>query len=91
MRSGQHATTDTPLHESKGTDMKHLVQLMMFAACLSESEARNCLRDYRAGHKFSGEAVNHYGGTYAVVFRAVELRTNYPLRKMLRETGYAPK
>lgn len=70
--------------------MKHLTQLMMFAACLSESEARVCIANYRAGLNFAGEAVNHYGGTRAVIFSAVELRTNYLLRDILRKTRYEP-
>jgi hypothetical protein len=53
-----------------------LLANMRWAAMLSNGEALACLRDYRAGDKYSGEAVNHYGGTVAVVKAAASLRTN---------------
>ncbi len=57
-----------------------LIRLMCFAACLSTSEASACIRDYVDGHLYSGEAVNHYGGTRAVLERAAKLRTNRAVR-----------
>jgi hypothetical protein len=64
--------------------LTRLESLMMFAACLSRTEAQGCIRDYRAGLAYSGEAVNHYGGTRAVIERAIQLRTNYTLRELLK-------
>ena len=65
--------------------MKHyrLVRLMQFVACLSPGEAQACIRDYRAGFEYSSEAVNHFGGTRAVIMAAVRLRTNYAVRSWL--------
>lgn len=60
-----------------------LIRLMTFAACLSKSEASACIRDFVDGRAYSGEAVDHFGGTDVVIHRAVQLRTNYPLRAML--------
>jgi hypothetical protein len=61
-----------------------LIRLMQFAACLSLGEASACIRDYVNGYEYSSEAVNAYGGASQVIERAVQLRTNYPLRTMLR-------
>lgn len=61
-----------------------LIRLMQWSALLSTYEAIACLRDYRLGIEYSSEAVNHYGGTTAVVKRALQLRTNYQVRDMLR-------
>jgi hypothetical protein len=47
-----------------------LLRAMQWTASLSSGEAEACLRDYWAGLAFSGEAVNHYGGTRAVIERA---------------------
>lgn len=44
-----------------------LLRAMKWVACLSQGEATACLRDYREGRPFSGEAVNEYGGTEAVI------------------------
>jgi hypothetical protein len=35
----------------------------MYVACLSESEAIACIRDYKSDHAYSSEAVNAFGGT----------------------------
>ena len=61
-----------------------LESLMIFAACLSRSEAQACIRDYRAGFEYSSEAVNHYGGATAVIKRAAQLRTNEYVRGIMR-------
>lgn len=49
------------------TRYARLLWAMQWVACLSHGEARACLRDYRDGFPFSGEAVNHFGGTVAVL------------------------
>lgn len=54
-----------------------LVKAMQWAACLSEGEANACIRDHKAGFPFSGEAVNHYGGTRAVLERAASARVRH--------------
>jgi hypothetical protein len=76
----------------EGTEMQNgkrplvrLESLMMFAAVLSRSEARYAIRDYRAGHDFSGEAVNHYGGIREVLKRALAYRSNETVRGYCRE------
>lgn len=66
-----------------------IIRLMQFAACLSTSEAAGCIRDYVDGSQYSGEAVNHYGGTHAVMASAMRLRTRYDVRAMLAST-YRP-
>lgn len=60
-----------------------LVRLMQFAACLSATEACAAIRDYVDGNEYSSEAVAHYGGSTLVVQRAVQLRTNYNVRRMV--------
>jgi hypothetical protein len=52
----------------------HVQRLVKWVGILSDGEADACIRDYRAGLPFSGEAVNHFGGTKAVVNRAVAMR-----------------
>jgi len=47
---------------------------MQTAACLSRGEAISCLRFYMRGDKWAGEAVNHFGGTRAVITRAIQIR-----------------
>ena len=54
-----------------------LIWCLMWAACLSEGEASACIRDYRAGLAYSGEAVNHYGGTKAALRRASRARVRH--------------
>jgi len=51
-----------------------LRKLVQWVAILSTGEADACIRDYRAGYDYSGEAVNHFGGTRAVITRAVAMR-----------------
>ena len=66
-----------------------LERLMMFAACLSRGESHACIRDFKAGRAYSGEAVNHYGGTRAVMDAALRLRTNYAVRALDRGDWWA--
>lgn len=61
-----------------------IIRLMQFAACLSRGEASACIRDFKAGRAYSGEAVNHYGGTRAVIDAVLRLRTNYTVRSFDR-------
>ena len=51
-----------------------LIRAMKWVAILSTSEAEACLRDYNEGRDYSGEAVNHFGGTKAVIQRAWDVR-----------------
>jgi hypothetical protein len=51
-----------------------LLRAMKWVAVLSDGEAESCLRDYKAGLAYSGEAVNHFGGTRAVIERAIACR-----------------
>jgi hypothetical protein len=55
--------------------LPRLQKLVSWVAILSSGEADACIRDYRAGYPYSGEAVNHFGGTHAVIERAVKMRT----------------
>lgn len=47
-----------------------LIRAACNAAILCTTEAIACIRDYAAGMPTSGEAVNHFGGTRAVLSRA---------------------
>lgn len=51
-----------------------LIRAMQFVACLTKGEAGCAIRDYRAGSLYSGEAVNHFGGTSVVIARAIVQR-----------------
>jgi hypothetical protein len=51
-----------------------LLRAMKWVAVLSDGEALACLRDYKAGLAYSGEAVNHFGGTKKVIERAIACR-----------------
>ena len=53
---------------------RRLLRCMQYVAVLSDSEAKCAVRDWRAGYIYSGEAVNHYGGTLRVIKRAIESR-----------------
>lgn len=66
------------------TRYRRFIRLMQWAACLSEGEAACCIRDYRNGLEYSGEAVNHFGGTRAVILGAARLRASYSLRRALQ-------
>lgn len=52
------------------TRYPRLLRAMRWVACLSDSEAVNCIATYTAGHDYAGEAVHHYGGPRAVLERA---------------------
>jgi len=52
------------------------IKAMQKAACLSTYEAAAAIRDYKRGDKYSGEAVNHFGGIRAVLFWAWKRRHN---------------
>lgn len=51
-----------------------LVKCMQWVAILSSYEAGCCIRDFKDGYDFSGEAVNHFGGPRAVITRAIASR-----------------
>ena len=55
---------------------RRLIRAMKWVAILSESEAAACIRDHRDGLAYSGEAVNHFGGTRAVILAAWKARGN---------------
>lgn len=44
-----------------------LVHAMRWVAELSGTEAAACIRDLKARHRWSGDAVDRYGGTHKVV------------------------
>lgn len=52
-----------------------LLRLVKWVGILSDGEAEACVRDYREGRVYSGEAVNHFGGTRRLIERAVKFRT----------------
>ncbi len=51
-----------------------LISAMRWVALLTPNEAGACLRDYRDGLHWSGEAVDHFGGTRRVIERAIKSR-----------------
>jgi hypothetical protein len=70
-----------PRHEDDMKNIRNLIaryprllRAMKWVAVLSDGEAEACLRDYKAGLDYSGEAVNHFGGTKAVIERAIATR-----------------
>jgi hypothetical protein len=44
-----------------------LARLVAWTGILSSGEAGCAIRDFRDGYNFSGEAVNHFGGTRAII------------------------
>lgn len=60
-----------------------LVFAMRWASTLCETEAAAAIRDYRSGLEWSGEAVNHFGGTRAVLHAAITARHRARLMKRL--------
>jgi hypothetical protein len=46
---------------------RRLVRAMQSVAGLSSAEAAACIRDLKAGRRWSGETVDRYGGTRKVV------------------------
>ncbi len=51
-----------------------LVRAMQGIAMLNGIEAAACIRDLKAGRRWSGEAVNRYGGTHKVATEAWKYR-----------------
>jgi hypothetical protein len=51
-----------------------LVRAMRGIAMLNGMEAAACIRDLKAGRRWSGEAVNRYGGTHKVAADACKYR-----------------
>jgi hypothetical protein len=51
-----------------------LVRAMQGIATLSGIEAAACIRDLKAGRRWSVEAVNRYGGTHRVATQAWKYR-----------------
>ena len=62
------------MHQDINQRYPRLLAAMQWVAILSPGEAACCIRDYKAGRDWSGEAVNHFGGTRAVLQRAWETR-----------------
>jgi hypothetical protein len=58
-----------------------LVRAIERIAILNGIEAAACIRDLKAGHRWSGQAVNHYGGTHKVVADA------WKSRRVARQIG----
>lgn len=73
-RGIQNARWQMHLNTHYGDRFPRLIRAMQFAAVLSRGEAISCIRDYLRGDKWSGEAVNHYGGTLAVIRAAIRVR-----------------
>jgi hypothetical protein len=63
-----------------------LVRAMQWVAGLNRAEAAACIRDLKAGHRWSGEAVDQYGGTRKVVADAWTYRK---AARMLE--GFSPR
>jgi len=51
-----------------------LVRAMRGIAGLNGMEAAKCIRDFKAGRRWSSEAVNRYGGTHRVTTDAWKCR-----------------
>ena len=62
-----------------------LVRAMWSVAALDGAEAATCIRDLKAGHHWSGRAVNRYGGTQKVAIGAWRYRNS--ARSTLEITG----
>lgn len=56
------------------TNYPRLVRAMQRVAMLSGIEAASCIRDLKAGHRWSSAAVNAYGGTRKVLVDAWKYR-----------------
>jgi hypothetical protein len=55
-----------------------LVRSMRRLAILDEMTAASCIRDLKAGRRWSSEAVNRYGGTHKVATDACKYRRAMP-------------
>ena len=53
-----------------------LVRAMRNIAALDGTEAATCIRDLKAGHRWSGTSVNRYGGTQKVAIDAWTYRNS---------------
>lgn len=62
-----------------------LLAAMQWVACLSDGEAIACIRDFKAGLAYSGEAVNHFGGTDVVIHCAIRERVRWLMADRRRE------
>jgi hypothetical protein len=51
-----------------------LIRAMQWIAMLNGMEAAGCIRDLKAGRRWSSEAVNRYGGTHKVANEAWKYR-----------------
>lgn len=87
----ESATSNSALPVQARTQrpLPHFIRLVQYVACLSLGEATACIRDYREGRLYSGEAVNHFGGTQAVINRAVALRPNVRVYLAAFDTSYS--
>lgn len=73
-------------HEAAAKRWPRLLAACSWAALLTHTEAACCLRDYAAGRRGSGEAVDHFGGCAAVLARAAA--AGAPRRAALRARAY---
>ena|ERR1700758_1784265 len=66
-----------------------LVRSMRRLAVLDEMTAATCIRDLKAGRRWSSEAVNRYGGTHKVATDACKYRRaiSLPPEALLRWTA----
>lgn len=65
-------------YRSPSDRLKYLMRSMIYVACLSEGEAESCIRAYYRKDEYACEAVAHYGGSTAVIERAVKFRHRLP-------------
>lgn len=66
------------------TTHPRLFRAVKFAAILSDGEAEVCLRQFRNGSDFAGEAVEHFGGVTKVVRAARNIYGNRVVRMILQ-------
>ncbi len=57
-------------HEQIKARYPRLLAAMKWAACLTDHEATSCIQMHQLGDNWAGEAVNHFGGTRAVLMAA---------------------
>lgn len=72
-------------HDEIARRYPRLLHAMQWVAILSDGEAIACIRDYLSGLPYSGEAVNHFGGTKAVIDRASRQRVRWLIADRRRE------
>lgn len=56
-----------------------VLEAVKWAALLSDGEGIACIRDYVAGRRYCGEAVNHFGGTQKVMDRAASAQVRHAI------------